>query len=188
MNNIQEIIAEHQKWIADPSKGKRGKLKCCDLSGLDLSTVDVRGIDLSHAVLANCKLPANCRSVKLVCARGPLSLSGHDISGANFEKMDLESIDLIGAIWNATIINQVSGWIIRDGYWAFATNAFVQIGCMTKTMAEWETIGGTRESLMVLHQEQSNIDLDLTWSWWETHKKTIRDWYSSQIVDSKISG
>ena len=110
-----------------------------------------------------------------------IDFHGADITGATFERADATVLScLIGARWNGREITHVSGWITRHaedadrfGYWSFATNAFVTIGCMTRPLAEWEAIGQDLDTLRVLHEEQPKIDLAMTLAWWKANRDAI---------------
>jgi hypothetical protein len=147
-----------------------------DLTGSDFREIDLAGKNLAHSTLTGCRFRI-VRGVNFNCSRGTeIDFQTADITGATFEKTDESVLQcLVGAEWNGIPITGVSGWIThQDGeYWCFCTNAFVQIGCMVRTLAEWETIGTDEESIKALHLEQPKIDLAATLAWWRKHYPAI---------------
>ena len=85
---IDAILDQHKKWLADCESGKRANLRSAYLSGADLRSADLSGADLSGADLSG----ADLRSA--------------DLSGANLRSADLSGADLRSAknvnevIWN----------------------------------------------------------------------------------------
>lgn len=155
-----------------------------DLTGTDFSGVDLSGKSLAHSTLTDCRF-GNCEGVNFVCTHGErVNFTGVNISGATFEKAD-ESVlrCLIGAVWNGAEITHVSGWITSSGlYWSFCTNAFVQIGCMQRTIEEWQAIGATRETLGVaLGDRLSTEQLDATFEWWQVNSALLIE-YSNNFA------
>lgn len=130
---------------------------------------------LSHTDLTDCVMPDNCRGANFVfCTGTNVDFSNSDITDSTFEKADVSGFNLIGATWHGETI----AWAKRVqtyGYGCLVTSAFVQIGCMQKTMARWEEIGASPKSLRVLLDDQPKIDLETTWGWWELYKAAIRD-------------
>lgn len=147
-----------------------------DLTGTDFRDIDLSWKDLSHSNLTGCRF-GTVRGVNFNCATGnDIDFQGADISGARFEKVAKTVLDnLIGAVWNGVTITGVSGWIVseEDEYWCCATNAFVQCGCMTKTLADWKAICKDEESIKALHLEQPKIDLAQALAWWRKHSPAI---------------
>ncbi|CAB4177886.1 Pentapeptide repeat [uncultured Caudovirales phage] len=146
-----------------------------DLSGTDFSQVDLSGQSLAHSTITGCRF-GDCRGARFICSRGgDVDFRGADISGASFEKA-YESVlsSLVGATWNGVGITHVSGWLVTDGYWAFVTNAFVQIGCMQKTISEWQAIGATREALGHALSDRLSVEqLDATFDWWQRNSAAL---------------
>lgn len=141
--------------------------KSVDLTDTDFRGTDLSGQVLAHSNLTNCKF-GNCAGANFVHAKGEnLSFEGSDITGSTFERAD-ESVlrCLIGAVWNGQTVTHVSDWITKDHYWCFATNAFVQCGCMQKTLEKWQTICKDEKTIEVLHDEQPDIDLTAALAWW----------------------
>jgi hypothetical protein len=145
-----------------------------DISGTDFREIDLSGKSVAHSTLTGCRFGV-CRGTNFGCAHGSgVDFRGSDITGATFEKAD-ESIlaCLIGAHWRGQEITHVSGWIAQSFYWCFATSAFVQIGCMTRSLQEWEEIGRDLDSLKILHDEQPKIALPETLTWWKANRASI---------------
>lgn len=145
-----------------------------DLTGSDFRSTDLSGESLAHSTITRCRF-GRCVGANFACAHGSgVDFRGADITGATFEKAD-ESVlaCLIGAHWRGQDITHASGWIAQSVYWCFATSAFVQIGCMTRTLAEWEAIGQNLDTLRVLHDEQPLIDLPATLAWWRANREAI---------------
>lgn len=123
-----------------------------DLRNTDYTQTDTSGWIFAHANIELCKFH-NCVGTNFVGACGAAIFTGADITGATFEKAD-ESVlaSLVGAIWNGQTITRVSGWLTQAGYWCFATDQFVQCGCLQKTFSEWDRICSTPDSIQELNQ------------------------------------
>ena len=99
INNLDEILGEHKKWILDEEGGLRADLSDADLSdadlrGADLSRANLRGANLSRADLSRANLSrADLSRANL---RGA-DLSDADLSDANLRGADLSDADLRGA-------------------------------------------------------------------------------------------
>jgi hypothetical protein len=147
-----------------------------DLSGTDFSSVDLSGESLVHSDISGCKFGV-CRGTKFICSRGSgADFRGADITGASFEKAEEAVLtSLVGAIWSNTEVKHVSGWLTSSGlYWSFCTNAFIQIGCMQRTIEEWQTIGASREALgEALSDRLSTEQLDATFEWWQKNSPLL---------------
>lgn len=145
-----------------------------DLSQCDFSSDDLSGQSLGHSTITGCRF-GDCRGANFVCTHGEsIDFRGADITGATFEKADESVLKcLVGARWNGIEITHVSGWIVQSYYWSFATNAFVQCGCMTKTLQDWQQICQDIESIRVLHDEQPTIDLVASLAWWRESRDAI---------------
>lgn len=147
-----------------------------DLTGSDFRSTDLSGESLAHSTITGCRFGV-CRGANFVCSHGAgIDFRGADITGTSFEKAD-ESVllSLIGAFWNQSEVKHVSGWLTPFGlYWSFVTNAFVQIGCMQRTIDEWQTIGVTREALgEALSDRLSTEQLDATFEWWQKNSALL---------------
>lgn len=146
-----------------------------DLSGMDLRSVDLTGVNVSHSIIEGTQFGV-CVGANFVYAKGNPIFTGADISDTTFEMAEASVLAaLVGATWHGVTITQQSGWLTIEGlYWCFSTNAFVQIGCMQKTLEEWQTIGATREALGVaLGDRLSEAQLDATFEWWNAHKDLL---------------
>lgn len=52
-------------------------------------------------------------------------------------------------------------------------NAFVQCGCMQKTLEEWEKIGETPQSIRQLHDDQPALNIARAYIWWRKNAEVI---------------
>lgn len=146
-----------------------------DLTGMDLRSVDLTGVNVSHSLIEGTQFGV-CVGANFVYTKGSPIFAGADISDTTFEKAEPSVLAaLVGATWHGVTITRQSGWLTAEGlYWCFVTNAFVQIGCMQKTLLEWQTIGATREALGVaLGGRLSEAELDATFEWWTTNEGMI---------------
>lgn len=143
-----------------------------DLTGTDFRSTDLTGQSLVHSDITNCKF-GNCKGVKFICARGEnADFKGSDISDATFEKVSPTVLPcLIGAIWNRTEVKQVSGWLVTEGYWTFVTNAFVQCGCMVRTIQEWCRICESMETIQELGLPPNEL-VD-AFNWWQKNSALL---------------
>lgn len=152
-----------------------------DYSKRNLSMIDFRSISLSggsvaHSLLDGCRF-GDCVGANFACAKGRPFFKGADVTDTTFEKAAQTVLDALpGAFWRGIEITCVSSWLVQDGYWCFCTNAFVQCGCMQKTLGEWQTIGSTPESIRALHDEQPRINLARAYIWWHKNEDTILRW------------
>ena len=101
---LTNIVADHQRWLADRTTGKRGNLAHYDLtewqfSGINLSRSLLRGIGLMGANLEGADLSytnlflADLEGANLKGA----NLSGADLRGARLQRADLTDARLEGA-------------------------------------------------------------------------------------------
>ena len=81
IDNLQEVLEKHQKWLNDEEGGVRANLIDANLSNANLSNANLIGADLSNAVLSN----ADLRYANLI---------GADLSGANLRYADLRYANL----------------------------------------------------------------------------------------------
>jgi len=146
-----------------------------DLSGQDLREVDLTAANVSHSMLNGTQFGV-CVGANFVCCKGSPIFVGADISDTTFEKAEPSVLAaLVGATWHGVFITRQSGWLTTAGlYGCFATNVFVQIGCMQKTLDAWEAIGQDDETIKALHVDQPSVDLQLTLQWWKANAPTIR--------------
>lgn len=143
-----------------------------DLTGADFSDIDLSGESLAHSTLTDCQF-GNCEGTNFVCTHGErINFTDANISGATFEKAD-ESVlrCLVGAVWNGIEITQVSGWLVTEGYWAYATNAYVQCGCMVRTIQEWCRICQNMETIQELGLPADG--LVKAFNWWQRNSALL---------------
>ena len=78
---LRYVLAQHAKWLAYGSEGKRA-----DLTDADLTDADLRGVDLRRANLTGVNLRnANLTGANLTNA----SLKGADLRGVNLKSANL---------------------------------------------------------------------------------------------------
>jgi uncharacterized protein YjbI with pentapeptide repeats len=104
--DVKTVISAHLSWMRSPSRGQRGDLSFCQLSGFDLSGLILRGMKfagarLSKVNLSGCDLGesdffgANLDNVNLSKAKlKGASLRAVRLRGANLEGADLQDVDL----------------------------------------------------------------------------------------------
>ena len=90
--NLQKILSEHAKWLADPSTGARADLQGANLRGAYLLNTDLRNANLQGANLQGADLlNANLQGANLQGA----NLQGADLQGAYLLNTDLRSAYLL---------------------------------------------------------------------------------------------
>ena len=91
---IQKILEDHEKWLDDPDTGKQA-----DLSGKDLSGLDLKGAYLSEADLENTNLKgANLEGAELdSCNLKDADFSGANLKNASFYDAEMEDVSFDGA-------------------------------------------------------------------------------------------
>jgi hypothetical protein len=167
-------IQAHEQWLNNPNLGKKMDVRGRNIANADFSNTSLFGANLSHCDLTSVRLSPNCHGANFVATKGSPNFKGVDVSDTTFEKAQQTVIDgLIGAIWHNQVIRRVSQWDLSGYYDWFKTDAFVQIGCMQKTLNDWLNLGQTCTTLIALHDDQPKIDLDATWSWWCSAKDSI---------------
>ena len=152
----------------------RAVLRGADLSGAVLSGADLSGADLSGAVLSGAVLSrADLSGADLrgaVLSRADLSgadLSGAVLSGADLSRADLRGADLRGAVLRGAVLSGavLSGAVLSRAGKILALRAltglyrypiyimvseglipWVWMGCQHRTVEEWDTMGGVRDS------------------------------------------
>ena len=146
---LAEVLRLHRAWISGEDKGQRADLRGADLSGADLRDANLRGADLSGADLRDANLSgaylrgANLRGADLSGA----NLRGADLSGANLRGADLSGAYLSGAdLRGAGKIHtlKVFTGLYKYQCWAVVTAegiAWARMGCLFKTIEEWDTTG-----------------------------------------------
>ncbi len=103
--NLPKILADHAKWLNDPSTGCRANLRGANLAGANL-----RGADLSGANLAGANLSdANLSDANLSDA----DLRGANLSSAKLRGANLSDANLIGA--NLSHIKGTGPWASIGG-------------------------------------------------------------------------
>ena len=91
---LTEILASHEKWLADPKTGTRANLAGANLASANLASANLRSADLASANLASADLAsADLRDASL---RGA-NLRSADLASANLASADLASADLASA-------------------------------------------------------------------------------------------
>ena len=154
-----------------------------DLTGMDLSQTDLTGENLAHCTLTGCTF-GRCVGTNFVCTQGEnINFTGADITNTTFEKASESVLQcLTNAVWNGVTVVSISPWLVTNGYWCFATNAFVQCGCMQKTFTEWDRICATSDSIQELNQNVTEpvllVDLAFALQWWQHYRATILSWLS----------
>ena len=132
---INKIVEEHGKWLADNSNGAKA-----NLSRADLSDADLRGADLKYANLNG----ANLRGANL--SRADLSytdlswtnLSDADLSHANLKYANLNPANLSDANLRFCTGNNREVRTIQTGKYIVVTHgAWLYIGCKKYLYTEW---------------------------------------------------
>ena len=96
--NLKEILKKHKMWLNGEEGGERANLINANLSGVNLTGVDLSEADLNGVNLSN----ADLRYTNL---RGA-NLSGADLNNANLRNADLRGADLRDAnLWNVNLRN-----------------------------------------------------------------------------------
>ena len=99
---LNEVIASHDRWLVDKSRGERANLRYADLCGANLRDADLRGANLRNADLCG----ADLRNANLC--------------GANLRYADLPAIVLqVGPIGSRKdyVVYNASNDNIRCGCW-----------------------------------------------------------------------
>ena len=105
-----------------------------DLSGANLSGADLSGADLSGADLSDC-----------------INLSGADLSRADLSGANLSDANLSGVAINSkkVVSMRVFTGLYRYQVWAVVFEdgtRWVRMGCLFKSLEQWEEEGGVRKS------------------------------------------
>ena len=148
--NHSTIIAAHNEWLRDKTKGACADLRVADLPGADLSGTNLRGADLWDANLRDANLwnadlrDANLRGADLLGAdlrdadlrdanlAGAI-LSGANLLGANLSGANLRDADLLGAIGNMREMRSA-----KFETWSVTIIAgTMQIGCQRHSLDLW---------------------------------------------------
>ena len=123
--NHSEIIAAHNEWLRDNTKGA-----CANLSGANLRDADLSGANLWDANLRDANLSgANLSGANLRDA----NLSGANLRGANLRGADLLGANLLGAIGNMREMRsaQFETWPVT------IIAGTMQIGCQRHSLDLW---------------------------------------------------
>lgn len=120
---LKNILAEHAKWMVDPSLGKRAdlddtdlalvNLTCANLARARLSYADLIGANLTHAKLTHAKLTdawlthANLYNANLI---------GADLTHANLIGANLHGADLTGSVGGDFTQTVGTYWISGNPY------------------------------------------------------------------------
>lgn len=110
-NELNEIIANHGRWLVNKWTGKRADLSYADLQNADLRNADLRNADLNYADLRNA-----------------------DLRNANLRNADLSYTNLRNAnlcyTFRSAIILQVGPIGSRDDYMVYnASDDNIRCGC-----------------------------------------------------------
>ncbi|WP_051326959.1 pentapeptide repeat-containing protein [Desulfatibacillum aliphaticivorans] len=98
---LQQVLAEHKKWVDSKHKeGKRADLRKTDLTGRDLSHVNLEWAYLQKALLENSNLSK--------AVLGYANLRKTVLSKVNFTEADLSSVDIEKAILPKAIMHRSS--------------------------------------------------------------------------------
>ena len=110
---LATVLAEHKKWLDDPTTGKRADLSRAYLAGASLSGADLSDADLSRANLSG----ANLLGANLSwAALSEANLLGADLSRANLSGADLSGANLYGADLSGALAGSaIDGWHIKEG-------------------------------------------------------------------------
>ena len=113
--NHSKIIAAHNEWLCDNTKGACANLSGANLSGANLSGANLRGADLWDANLRDA------------------NLSGANLRGANLRGADLLGANLLGAIGNMREMRsaQFETWSVT------IIAGTMQIGCQRHSLDMW---------------------------------------------------
>ena len=123
---LAEILAKHQLWLAGEEGSKRANLREADLREADLRGANLRGADLYGADL---------RGAYLYGA----DLYGADLRGADLHGADLRGADLHGA--DLRFMRSADGFVLAcmnaGKYQVVAAKDRIAIGCQMHAVNEW---------------------------------------------------
>lgn len=121
---LNEIVASHDRWLADKCTGEFADLRDANLRGADLSDANLRGADLRGADLSGANLSSS-------------DLSGSDLSGANLRDANLRDANLPFVILQVGPIGSRKDYVVYN-----ASDDIVLCGCWNDyeggTLAEFE--------------------------------------------------
>ena len=114
---LTEILASHEKWLADPKTGTRANLAGANLASANLASANLRSADLASANLASADLAS---ATGIVCA-------GTDRRGYRF--VGVLHVDgwrvAAGCRW-FTLPEAVAHWTAKGNHDALARLAVIQ--------------------------------------------------------------
>lgn len=202
-DDLQVILADHQKWLADPEQGKRADLSRQNLIGAQLPNVDLRqailyqadlsNADLTHANLCGSDLrgahlvqatldhawlaDANLEGALLCPARlAQTRLWDINLRDADLEGADLSEADLSGADLrdaNLTGITLTDTDLSHTGVIALTAGPYQ--GCVTSTHFH---MGCVRLALQDLPADDDEVGWDevdsCAWDWWCRYGRIVR--------------
>jgi hypothetical protein len=161
---LKELIAMHNKWLNDNSKGKKLELVNTDLKGADLKGADLKGADLKGADLRY----ADLTDVDLRYA----DLKGADLSYTNLKGADLKGADLSNIIFRYCIGNGKEIKSLQIGTYVIAyTKDILNIGCQSHTLDKWKAFSDN---------EINNMDSKAL-EWWKLNKDIIITLVSREV-------
>jgi uncharacterized protein YjbI with pentapeptide repeats len=132
-NECLNIVTEARK------KGDTPNLRGANLYGANLYGADLYGADLYGANLGG----ANLRDANLYGADlRDANLYGANLYGANLRDADLYGANLYGGLVISTM--RVLSGLYNYQCWAIVSDKgipWVRMGCLLKTVADWDTIG-----------------------------------------------
>ena len=157
---LQQVLADHKKWVLDEDGGHPADLRCADLRCADLRCADLRGADLQGANLQGAYLQgAYLRGADLQGAY----LQGAYLQGANLRCADLRCADLRCAdlrcadlqgahLWGADLRGahfwdmKIRSATVFTGLYAYLAmpviaedgTEYVRLGCHFHKVSEWE--------------------------------------------------
>ena len=131
---LNEVIASHDRWLVDKSRGERANLRYADLCGANLRDADLRGADLRNANLCGANLrDADLRGANLRNA----DLCGADLRNANLCGANLRYADLPAIVLQVGPIGSRKDYVVYN-----ASNDNIRCGCWNDykggTLAEFE--------------------------------------------------
>ena len=128
-DELAEVLRLHKLWLNDKEGGERAYLDRANLGGANLGGANLRGANLRGANLDGAYLDG-------------AYLDGAILRGANLDGAYLDGAYLDGAGRVARMA--VFSGLYRYQCWAVAATdgtAWVRMGCLWKTVEEWDRIG-----------------------------------------------
>jgi hypothetical protein len=118
LQDLQDTLDAHRKWLARGSEGERADLHGVDLHGADLRDRCLRHAKLDYAELSDANLGGanlrrtNLTHANLICA----NLSGADLTSADLRRADLRDADLRNANLKNTDLSGTWGLVSVGDY------------------------------------------------------------------------